>query len=228
VTRILVLGSYGTVKTTFINALTRSTKYCRSTNVAVVQSYLHGYRDEVDVIDIPGWGDQYKTDYEVLKMIQSFLSEENIAGRRLHCVVYMINIGETRLGSTHRRWINVLEELVGPKALQSITELFTHGLRESRGDRNADLGFQRQIQDENERIDAWKQILPPGAKTWRFILIGEPELDDLEKKSGKRLMCLRDATGSHTNFRSPSKNVPHSADVSDGDLKMPTGDGGRE
>jgi hypothetical protein len=41
-------------------------------------------------------------------------------------------------------------------------------------------------------------------------------------------MRLRHATGPHANFRSSSKNVPHFANVSDGNFKMPGVDGGRE
>jgi ankyrin repeat protein/GTP-binding protein EngB required for normal cell division len=181
VARVLVLGRYGTGKTTFINALIKSTKYCSGSRVAVVQSHLHGYRAEVDVIDTPGW--DARPDYEVLKLIQSFLSEEYRSGRRLHCVVYMIDVGESRPGS-HRRWIKVLEELVGPKALQSINFVFTQRVQKMCEDKN-----------ETKWIDAWERILPLGAKTWWFSLSGSPE-DDLGKKSSE---LLHYATGTHTN-----------------------------
>jgi predicted GTPase len=112
VARVLVLGHTGSGKTTFINALTRSKNYHFTNEIAVMQSYLHGYRTEIDVIDTPGWGDPDNTDYEVLKLIQGFLSEEYGTGRRLKCVVYMIHSGETRFDDPHSRWIEILEELV--------------------------------------------------------------------------------------------------------------------
>jgi ankyrin repeat protein len=183
VARVLVLGRTGSGKTTFINALTRSTNSCGNKKVSVMRSYLRGHGAEVDVIDTPGWGDQKRTDHEVLQLIQSFLSEEYRIGRRLHCVLYMIHIGESGLDSIDRIWIKILEGLVGPITYQSINFVFTHGLRESGADENPDLGLQRHKQ--SERIDAWKQILQPGAKTWRFTLSGEPKSDDLEEKSGK-------------------------------------------
>jgi ankyrin repeat protein len=191
VARVLVLGSSGSGKTTFINALARSTlpifhglKSC-TTDFAVVQSHLsdHGAEVEVDFIDTPGWpgwGDS-NTERQTLRSIQSFLADEYRAMKRLHCVLYMINVREVKVG--YRMYHRVLEELVGHKAIQSLSFVFTHGLEKSREDEVANIWLQRR--KESERIDTWKRTLPPGAKTWRFTLCGEPELNDLEMDSGK-------------------------------------------
>jgi ankyrin repeat protein/GTPase SAR1 family protein len=183
VARVLVLGRTGSGKTAFINALTRSNYRTRTNGIAIVQSYLDGYRTEVDVIDAPGWGGLRNTDYGVLKLIQGFLGEEYRTGRRLNCVVYMIHSGDSRFDDPHSRWIKILEELVGSEAYQNVNFVFTHGLPESGEDQDANLDLQRQ--EESKRIDAWKQILQPEAKNWRFTLSGKPGSDDLEEKSGK-------------------------------------------
>jgi hypothetical protein len=93
----------------------------------------------------------------------------------------MINVREVKVA--HRMYHKVLEELVGHKAIQSLSFVFTHGLEKSRVDETASVSLQRR--KESQRIDTWKRTLPPGAKTWRFTLCGEPELNDLEEDSGK-------------------------------------------
>jgi ankyrin repeat protein len=186
VARVLVLGSTGSGKTTLVNALARSTlpvfhgAYSCTTDIAVVQSHFHDYGAEVDVIDTPCQSDTIE--HGTFQSIRRFLADEYRAHKRLHCVLYMINVREVRLNPQICQ--KVVEELVGHKAIQCLSFVFTHGSDKISED--ADGGLHQIRQEESERIEKWKErILPPGAKTWRFTLSGEPGFDDLQKKSGE-------------------------------------------
>jgi ankyrin repeat protein/GTP-binding protein EngB required for normal cell division len=168
VARVLVLGSTGSGKTTFINALARSTlpvfhgpESCTA-EIDVVQSRLRGYgaEVEVDVIDTPGWGDP-SMEYESLQSIRRFLADEYRAKKRLRCVLYMINVRE--VGSDPHMCRKVVKELVGHRAIQCLNFVFTHGTEKISED--ADRSLDQIRQEESERIEEWKErILPPEAK----------------------------------------------------------------
>jgi ankyrin repeat protein len=190
VARVLVVGSTGSGKTTFINALARSTlpvshgvESC-TTEIAVVQSHFHEYGAEIDLIDTPDLNRFSATEYGTFQLIRRFLADEHRAMKRLHCVLYMIDVREVRLNPQSHMCRRVVEELVGHEAIQCLSFVFTHGSEQISED--ADKSLHQIREDEFKKIEEWKKtILPPGAKTWRFTLSGEPGFDDLQKKSGK-------------------------------------------
>ncbi|KAF8553957.1 hypothetical protein OG21DRAFT_1485043 [Imleria badia] len=120
-----VMGSTGSGKTTFINIASGSNlregaglESCTNEVQTSVPFYVG--RQQVVLIDTPGFDDTTLTDTDVLKLIAAYLVTTNKQGARLAGVIYMQRISDLRVGGSARRDFRMFQELCGEEAYPNV------------------------------------------------------------------------------------------------------------
>jgi len=122
---IAVMGSTGSGKTTFINLASGSNLREGSglescTNEVQTSVPFHIGRQQIILIDTPGFDDTSLTDTDVLKLIAAYLVTTNKQGARLAGVIYMQRISDLRVGGSARRDFRMFQELCGEEAYPNV------------------------------------------------------------------------------------------------------------
>ncbi|KAG6373445.1 P-loop containing nucleoside triphosphate hydrolase protein [Boletus reticuloceps] len=122
---IVVMGSTGSGKTTFINLasgsnLREGSSLESCTDEVQTSTPFHVGRQQVVLIDTPGFDDTNLTDTDVLKLIAAYLVTTNKQGARLAGVIYMHRISDLRVGGSARRDFRMFQELCGEEAYPNV------------------------------------------------------------------------------------------------------------
>ncbi|KAG8213034.1 P-loop containing nucleoside triphosphate hydrolase protein [Butyriboletus roseoflavus] len=161
---IAVMGSTGSGKTTFINLASGSNlregaglESC--TNEVQTSIPFHIGRQQVILIDTPGFDDTTLTDTDVLKLIAAYLVTTNKQGARLVGVIYMQRISDLRVGGSARRDFRMFQELCGEEAYPNViivTNMWGTVTAEDGNDRERELAtkniFFKPILDKHAKM----------------------------------------------------------------------------
>jgi ankyrin repeat protein/energy-coupling factor transporter ATP-binding protein EcfA2 len=220
VARIMVLGQLGSGKSTFINALTgrilpTSSVSPRSKYVTVVRSYLLDLDAEIDVIDTPSSDDTDRSPSEILQEVRDFLMKEYEAERKLHCIVYLIDLGSVKDHAISTS-LRLLRRMLGLDLFR-MNFVFTRGVPAWKASESAH--FREKVEEESLMMEWWNtgylsQALHAGASSWQFTLSGEKAADDLEKKLREWSKCVQHMISADVECHSPGKDLPQLAELS--------------
>lgn len=118
---ILVMGSTGTGKSTFINLVSGSNLRVgtglRSQTATVELSKTFEHKSQrIVMVDTPGFDDTVKSDADVLTTIATYLAHLYREGIQIRAIVYMHRITDNRIGGTALRNFRMFEAICGPSA----------------------------------------------------------------------------------------------------------------
>ncbi|KAF4624729.1 hypothetical protein G7Y89_g13440 [Cudoniella acicularis] len=121
---IAVMGSTGSGKTTFISTLVEEDVGVghglkSATATSAVYSFLRS-GCQVKLIDTPGFNDTMITDSEVLRSIAFILAQTYHQGRRIAGIIYLHRITDTRVSSSSKKMMKVIQDLVGAEAFPCV------------------------------------------------------------------------------------------------------------
>ncbi|TFK19372.1 hypothetical protein FA15DRAFT_697568 [Coprinopsis marcescibilis] len=115
---ILVMGSSGAGKTSFINVASGSRLPVSSglnsctTEIAVSEPFMLDGR-RVRLVDTPGFDDSSRSDADVLATIARFLAQEYTKGRKLQGILYFHRISDVRMGALSKRNFVMFQKMCG-------------------------------------------------------------------------------------------------------------------
>ncbi|KAI6165663.1 P-loop containing nucleoside triphosphate hydrolase protein [Pisolithus thermaeus] len=122
---VVVMGSTGSGKTTFINLASGSELRVGSglescTNEVQTSIPFKVGGKQVVLLDTPGFDDTSMTDTDVLRIISAYLVAMNKQGARLVGVIYMQRISDLKIGGSARRDLRMFQELCGEEAYENV------------------------------------------------------------------------------------------------------------
>ncbi|KAI6025178.1 hypothetical protein PISMIDRAFT_672860 [Pisolithus microcarpus 441] len=122
---VVVMGSTGSGKTTFINLASASGLGVGSglescTNEVQTSMPFKVGGKQVVLLDTPGFDDTSMTDTDVLRIISAYLVAMNKQGARLVGVIYMQRISDLKIGGSARRDLRMFQELCGEEAYENV------------------------------------------------------------------------------------------------------------
>ncbi|KAH6911893.1 hypothetical protein BKA70DRAFT_1422606 [Coprinopsis sp. MPI-PUGE-AT-0042] len=164
---ILVMGSSGAGKTSFINVASGSRlpvssglKSCTS-NVELSEPFMLNGR-KLRLIDTPGFDDSNRSDADVLGTIADFLAKEFINGRKLQGILYFHRISDVRMGALSKRNFTMFQKLCGEHSYPNVV-LVTSRWSEV----NEQVGIGRENELRSKAI-FFRPLLEAGASLLRY------------------------------------------------------------
>ncbi|KIX96647.1 uncharacterized protein Z520_07366 [Fonsecaea multimorphosa CBS 102226] len=123
---LLIMGLTGSGKSTFIQKATGDNSIETGEGLESVTTEVRGYPMvyngyEVFLIDTPGFDDDKMCDDDVLKMIADFVNTICSTGWTFGGIIYLHDIGRTRMGNAGTLNIRVLESFTGKENFKNIT-----------------------------------------------------------------------------------------------------------
>ncbi|KAI0071420.1 hypothetical protein K474DRAFT_1669018 [Panus rudis PR-1116 ss-1] len=163
---ILVMGTTGAGKTTFINVASGSDlrvgiglESCTDTIQKTAPFELNGKK--IVLIDTPGFDDTTKSDAEVLDIICDYLSSDYQNGHKLTGIIYLHRITDNRMAGSAMRNFRFFQDLCGDGALANcaiVTNMWNSISKELAEARETELKSKPQF---------FRPALEKGAKLFR-------------------------------------------------------------
>ncbi|KAK3988227.1 P-loop containing nucleoside triphosphate hydrolase protein [Cladorrhinum sp. PSN332] len=203
---IVILGVTGAGKSFFINklkdagadtapvavvaeghTLKSETKRCEAVQI-VLDDETEDDARSITVIDTPGFDDTNRTDADVLKEITEKLATLHASGYPLKGVLYFHKITENRMTGSSKRYLNILEKLVGENAMKNVIMVTTMWyLLMPHGDVGRGDGLRR----EQELTDEfWRPLIDRGAWVARFEGTHESAMQIVSQLASKQPVVL--------------------------------------
>ncbi|KAF8055862.1 P-loop containing nucleoside triphosphate hydrolase protein [Lyophyllum atratum] len=164
---ILILGSTGAGKSTFINAYIgealASVGHGSVSHTQHVQSFSipnpgTSFTHRLVVVDTPGFDDTYLTDQEILRRIAIWLARSYTANMKLAGVIHLVNISQSLTEKT-KKYLSVCHRLCGQNASRKVI-LATTKWSETR---------QPWAEEQEQVLKRWWETLyGPGSRMVRF------------------------------------------------------------
>jgi GTP-binding protein EngB required for normal cell division len=156
VKRVLLLGHTGAGKSTLFRTITGA--YAPTSDapipctVGIQKDRYHWQHCILECIDTPGFGDSRgnMSNDRVLSGIAEFLKKEYLAGRRIHTVLYLIDVSKNRIDESASRQAKVFEALMGHDVWSNVCFIFTHGVSKHDQGPGAELNAQKQLKFKKE------------------------------------------------------------------------------
>ncbi|KAI6098405.1 P-loop containing nucleoside triphosphate hydrolase protein [Pisolithus croceorrhizus] len=122
---VVVMGSTGSGKTTFINLASGSELRVGSglescTNEVQTSIPFKVGGKQVVLLDTPGFDDTSMTDTDVLRIISAYLVAMYEQGAKLAGIIYMHRISDFRMSGTSKRNFRIFRELCGESTLNNV------------------------------------------------------------------------------------------------------------
>ncbi|KAF8064985.1 P-loop containing nucleoside triphosphate hydrolase protein [Lyophyllum atratum] len=173
---ILVMGSPGVGKSTFINAVLRSpnrmivghksTGCTTELEPAVIESFKSPHPDlknrRVVIVDTPGFDDPGQNDREILQRIAIWLDNCYHKNAILGGVIHLHDISQGHFDGTQRLNLEMLDRICGASALCKVVLGTTKWKRPGL---TPNVGKSR---EDELRGEHWKQMIKQGSKVLRF------------------------------------------------------------
>ncbi|KAG6915881.1 hypothetical protein DXG01_009418 [Tephrocybe rancida] len=163
---ILVMGSTGVGKSTFINTLLGSQVALVGHELQSETAHVHAYPLSADgarrifIVDTPGFDDSSTDDREILRRIAIWMAKSYRDDMRVAGIIYLHEISMTRMTGATRKNLDMFEKLCGPDAAASII-FATTKWKEVKQD----------IGEKRERVlreEHWRDMVANGSKIRRF------------------------------------------------------------
>jgi GTP-binding protein EngB required for normal cell division len=142
---ILFIGDIRTGKSTFIETLTgkhTGTSEDIVSCTSAIEGHILRFGDSiVECFDTPGFNDSRAemSNYSVVEQIGLFLRGEAKTPRRVHGVIFMINIKKAKATADFKQSLDILHAILGDDAWKNTCVVYTHGVgSEQRGARARD------------------------------------------------------------------------------------------
>ncbi|KAJ3553730.1 hypothetical protein NP233_g12579 [Leucocoprinus birnbaumii] len=183
---IVIMGPTGSGKSTFIETITgpyfapKEVGHRLSSATSDVTAIRIKFKFEeprnLVLVDTPGFGDTYKSDYEILEIIAKWLQSvstdssnylSNTSGhRRISGILYLHRITEPRFRGSALTNFLMFEKLCGP-GFASRVRIVTTNWPDERFQDPEELEECEKLEEELQR-DYWTRIIMPGVKVHRF------------------------------------------------------------